>query len=63
MNFSAPIQTTFTPEKIQKLLAERGRHVTLEQAKATLEFFIKLAQSTQHANSRSIHPGEHRRAS
>lgn len=63
MNFHAPIKTTFTPEKIQKLLADRGKHVTLEQAKGVLEYFIKLAQSTQHADSRSIHPRKHRRAS
>lgn len=59
MNFPATIQTKITPEKAQKILQDNGMQVNLDQAKSILEFLLILAQSTQHANSRSVHPGKH----
>jgi hypothetical protein len=64
MNFSPNIATSITPAKAQKLLAEHGMLVSLEQAAVILEFLLKLATSTQtHEVSHSIHPRQHRRAS
>lgn len=53
-----------TPKQAQKILAENGLQVTLEQATGILEFLTKLAESTQHhEDSIPLHSGIHRRAS
>lgn len=63
MNFPASIQN-ITPAKAQKVLADNGMQVSLDQAKAILDFLYNLAQQTllQNENSIPLYPGEHRRA-
>lgn len=61
MNELLPIQSSITPEKAKKILRDHGMNVTNEQAEIILKFFSSLVQSTQHANSRSLHKSKHRR--
>jgi hypothetical protein len=63
MNFPATIKN-ITPAKAQKILAEHGLQVSLDQSKNILDFLYNLAHQTlNNENSLSLHTGEYRRAS
>jgi hypothetical protein len=58
--------SSITPVQAQKILAENGLQVTLEQSAGILEFLVKLAQTSichDEENSLPVHSGEYRRAS
>jgi hypothetical protein len=66
MNFPPAIQTSWTPEKIQKFYRANGKEISITAAEGILQFMIKLAQSTQllsDEKSIPLHQGKHRRAS
>lgn len=67
MQFPLPISSSITPAKAQKVLADNGMLVSLEEAEGILQFLLKLATLSQQVQPNeeglSIHTREHRRAS
>jgi hypothetical protein len=58
------LHTTITADKAQKILAENGMQVSLEQSAAILDILLKFAQATLDAkDSRPLYQSKYRRAS
>lgn len=57
-----------TPQEAVEILRAHGTHVSEQEAKIILDFMYNLAllslkQYLTYEDSRSVHPGQHRRAS